>query len=140
MKKSLDIFKKYFAKLFNTRAAGIYIILFAASIAIATFIENDFGTSSAQKVVFKSRWFELLLILFSISIAVNIIKFKMIKQKKWPLLIFHAAIIIIILGAGLTRYFGFEGMMHIRQGDTSNTFLSSNGFLKFKVIKNDKIF
>jgi len=140
MKKSLDIFKKYFAKLFNTRAAGIYIILFAASIAIATFIENDFGTSSAQKVVFKSRWFELLLILFSISIAVNIIKFKMIKQKKWPLLIFHAAIIIIILGAGLTRYFGFEGMMHIRQGDTSNTFLSSNSFLKFKVNKKDKTF
>ena len=140
MKKLLDIFKKYFTKLFNTRAAGIYIILFAASIAIATFIENDFGTSSAQKVVFKSWWFELLLILFSISIAVNIIKFKMIKQKKWPLLIFHAAIIIIIFGAGVTRYFGFEGMMHIRQDDTSNTFLSSNSFLKFKVDKNDKAF
>ena len=140
MKKLYPKITKYLAPLFNTRAAGLYILLFAASIAIATFIENDFGTSAAQKVIFKALWFELLLLLFCISIVVNIFKFRMIQQKKWSLLLFHSAIIVILLGAGLTRYIGFEGMMHIRENTASNSFLSSNTYLKFKVNKDGKTY
>ncbi len=140
MAQFFKLLKKYSTPFFNTRAAGLYFILFAASIAIATFIENDFGTSAAQKVIFKSWWFELLLALFSITIIVNIFKFRMIKQKKWPLLLFHSAIVVIVIGAGVTRYFGFEGMMHIRENATSSMFLSSNSYLKFKVNKKDKTY
>ena len=140
MKNLIVTIKKYLSPLFNTRAAGLYILLFAAAIGIATFVENDFGTSAAQKVIFKSWWFELLLFLFGVTIIVNIIKFRMIQQKKWPLLLFHGAIIIILIGAGVTRYFGFEGVMHIRENGTSNSFLSSNSFLKFKVDKNGQTF
>ncbi|MGB5361429.1 MAG: cytochrome c biogenesis protein ResB, partial [Eudoraea sp.] len=126
--------------LFNTRAAGLYLLLFAGAIGVATFIENDFGTSAAQKVVYKAWWFELLLILFSITIIVNIIKFRMVQQKKWPLLLFHSAIVIIIIGAGITRYFGIEGIMHIRENDSANSFISSNTFLKFNVTKYDQTY
>lgn len=107
MKKQLNSIYKFLFQFFNSRAAGIYMLFFALAIGIATFVENDFGTSSAQKIIFKSWWFELLLIVFSISIIVNIIKFKMVKQKKWTLIIFHVAIVIIVIGAGVTRYFGF---------------------------------
>ncbi|WP_149303509.1 cytochrome c biogenesis protein ResB [Pareuzebyella sediminis] len=127
--------KRLFFSLFNTKAAGLYLILFAAAIGIATFVENDFGTSAAQKVIFKSWWFELLLFLFGISILVNIFKFRMIPQRKWPILLFHTSILIILIGAGVTRYFGFEGVMHIRENNASNSFLSSNSFLKFNVSK-----
>lgn len=140
MKNLTVLFKKYLSPLFNTRAAGMYFVLFAAAIGIATFVENDFGTSAAQKVIFKSWWFELLLLLFGITIVVNIFKFRMITQKKWPLLLFHGAIIIIIIGAGVTRYFGFEGVMHIRENDASNSFLSSNTFLKFHVAKDNETY
>lgn len=126
MKKRLDF-------LFNTRAAGLYFVLFAAAIGIATFIENDFGTSAAQKVIFKAWWFELLLLLFGITILVNIFKFRMVQQKKWAVLLFHASILVIILGAGVTRYFGFEGVMHIRENAASNSFLSAETYLKFEV-------
>ena len=124
----------------DTRAAGLYFILFAAAIGIATFIENDFGTSAAQKVIFKAWWFELLLALFGLTIIVNIFRFRMIQQKKWALLMFHAAIIVILIGAGVTRYFGFEGVMHIRENGTSNSFLSAETYLKFEVIKNGKTY
>ncbi|MEZ4887081.1 MAG: cytochrome c biogenesis protein CcsA [Chitinophagales bacterium] len=127
--------KKILSPLFNTRAAGLYMLLFAAAIGIATFVENDFGTSSAQKVIFKSRWFELLLVLFGISIVVNIFRFRMIQQKKWTILMFHLSMIVILLGAGVTRYFGFEGIMHIRENDASNTFLSADTYLKFEVLQ-----
>lgn len=135
MKSILNRFTKLISPLFNTRAAGLYFILFAAAIGIATFIENDFGTSAAQKVIFKSWWFELLLLLFSITILVNIVRYRMIQMRKWAVLMFHLAIIVILIGAGVTRYFGFEGVMHIRENDSASSFLSSDSHLKFKVQK-----
>ena len=140
MKLLFSKLKQFSSVIFNTRAAGLYILLFAIAIAVATFVENDFGTSAAQKVIYQSWWFELLLLLFSISIVVNIIKFRMIQQKKWPLVLFHSAIIIIILGAGITRYFSYEGTMHIRENSASNRFLSSDSHIKFSVHKDGKTY
>jgi len=140
MTAAIDSLKKLIAPFFTTRAAGIYILIFAVAIGVATFIENDYGTSAAQKVVFKSWWFTTLLVLFSITILVNIFRFRMVQQKKWPLLIFHCAMIIILLGAAVTRYFGFEGIMHIRENDTSNSFLSSETFLQFRATKQGQVY
>lgn len=134
----MNLLKKLLDKLFSTSAAGLYILLFAAAIGVATFVENDFGTSSAQKVIFKSRWFELLLVLFGISLIVNVFRFRMIQQKKWAVLTFHASIIIILIGAGVTRYFGSEGMMNIREGSASNSFLSAETYLQFQALSNGK--
>ena len=125
MKKAADI-------LFSTRAAGIYILVFAAAIGVATFIENDYGTSSAQKMVFRARWFEALMLLFSISILVNIKRFRMIQQRKWSLLMFHLAILVILLGSAITRYTGYEGLMHIREGSASNEFLSAETYVQVR--------
>lgn len=138
MKILKDIMKSYLTSLFNTRAAGIYMLLFAAAIGVATFVENDFGTSAAQKVIFKAWWFELLLVLFGITIVVNIFKYRMIQLKQWSLMLFHAAILVILFGAAITRYFGYEGIMHIRENSTANSFLSSNTYLKFSVTDNGK--
>ena len=140
MDKFLIILKKIADRLFSTSAAGLYMVLFAVAIGAATFIENDFGTSSAQKVIFKARWFELLLVLFCISLVVNILRFRMVQQKKWATLTFHAAMIIILIGSGVTRYFGSEGMMHIREGSTSNSFLSADTHLVVEATKNGKTF
>lgn len=111
------------------------MILFAVAIGTATFIENDFGTSSAQKVIFKSWWMELLLLLFGISILVNVFRFRLIQQKKWAIFAFHVSILIILLGAAVTRYTGFEGVMHIREGATSNSFLSAESYLVFDALQ-----
>jgi cytochrome c-type biogenesis protein CcsB len=132
--------KKIFYKLFSTSAAGLYMILFAAAIGIATFVENDFGTSAAQKIIFKSTWFEILLVLFGITILTNIARYQMIRQRKWSTLTFHAAIVIILIGAGITRYFSFEGAMHIREDDTSNVFTSSETYLLFGAQQNGQLF
>ena len=120
------------------KAASVYTLLFALAIAIATFVENDFGTTAAQKVIFQSRWFELLLILFCISLLVNIWKQNMFQKKKWATLMFHASIIVILIGSGVTRYFGYEGMMHIRENSASSQFLSAETYLQFVVEKQDK--
>ena len=61
-------------KLCSSKAASLYMLLFAIAIGVATFVENDFGTSSAQDLIFRTWWFELLLVLFGLSIVVNIYK------------------------------------------------------------------
>jgi cytochrome c-type biogenesis protein CcsB len=121
--------------LLNVRAAALYMFIFAFSIGLATFIENDFGTDAAQKHIYTALWFEILLILFSLAIAYNIKTYQFVQRKKWSNLTFHLAIIVIILGAGVTRYFGYEGVMPIRKGQSSNVFLSSNAFLNISILK-----
>ena len=134
----MERLKKISDRLFSTSAAGAYLILFAAAIGYATFIENDYGTTAAQKLIYRAKWFELLLVLFGICIIVNIFRFRMIQQRKWSTLLFHAAIIVIILGAGVTRYFGSEGMMHIREGSETNLILSTETYLQFEVESHGK--
>ena len=41
----------------------------------------------------------------------------------------HLSFILIIFGAFITRYFGYEGVMPIREGATENTFLSDKTYL-----------
>lgn len=130
--------KKVTDKLFSTSAAGMYMLVFAAAIGIATFIENDFGTDAAQKIIFQARWFEILLMLFGGTLLVNIIRFRMVQQKKWAILLFHVSMVVIIIGAGVTRYLGSEGIMHIREGQQTNLILSRNTFLQFDVKKDGK--
>ncbi|MBT8189057.1 MAG: cytochrome c biogenesis protein CcsA [Bacteroidia bacterium] len=132
--------KRYLNPIFDTKAAGFYILSFAIAIGVATFIENDFGTSAAQKVIYQAWWFELLLLLFSITIIVNMIRFRMFEQKKWSLLLFHFSIIIILIGSAVTRHFGYEGMMHIREDSTSNSFISREAYLQFEVLQNNQKF
>lgn len=126
--------------LMGTRAAGVYMLVFAASIGIATFIENDFGTSAAQKVVFRALWFEILLILFGTTIIANVYRYRMFQRRKWSLVTFHLAIIIILIGAGITRYAGFEGVMHIRENDKSNTILSAETYLLLNIDRGEKTY
>ncbi len=124
---------KWFNLLSSTRFAGMYLLLFAIAIGVATFVENDFGTSAAQELIFKSHWFELLLLLFGITILANMSRYRLIKQKKWASLSFHLAIVIILIGSAVTRYSGTEGMMHIREGESNNQYLSAESFLQFRV-------
>lgn len=115
--------------LFSTRMAGVYILLFAGAIGVATFIENDYGTSAAQKIIFKAWWFEVLIFLFGLSILLNIFRFRMVQQRKWASFLFHLAILVIIAGAAITRYNGYEGRMHIREGDASNIIISDKSYV-----------
>lgn len=131
-------FNAVYNNLFSMKAGGIYIASIAFAIGVATFIENDYGTSSAQALIYRAKWFELLLLLFSAAILANIIRHKLIKNRKWGSLILHISILVIIFGSAITRYISYEGMMGIREGSSSNTILSSDDYLKFSVIYDGK--
>jgi cytochrome c-type biogenesis protein CcsB len=115
---------------------SMLILTFASSIGYATFIENDFGRSSAKALIYNSWWFETILLLLVYNLINNIIKYKLFRLEKIAAFTFHSAFIIILLGAGITRYISFEGMMHIREGEQTNQFISDDTFLQIHI--NDK--
>ncbi len=119
--------------LFSTKLTAILLFVFAIAIGTATFIENDYGTTASKALVFNTKWFELILILLTINLLGNIFKYQLYRWEKAATLVFHAAFIVIIIGAGITRYISFEGSMLIREGEMSNTIISSDNYLQFKV-------
>ncbi len=112
--------KNIFDKLFSLKTAIILMFTFAIAMGIATFVEDSYDTYTAKLFIYGAKWFEFQMILLSISFIGNIVRFKMLRKGKLSGLIFHLALIVMILGAGITRYVGFEGTMHIREGQSSN--------------------
>lgn len=127
------MFKSIKNILFSTRLTAVLLLVFAAAIGIATFIENDYGTPASKAIIFNAKWFELVIVLLGINLIGNIFKYKMFRKEKLAILTFHVSLIIIIIGAGITRYISFEGTMHIREGKISNTIVSADTFFRFKV-------
>lgn len=119
--------------LFSTKLTALLLLVFAAAIGVATFIENDFGTPAAKNVVFNTKWLELVLLLLTINLIGNIFRYKMFQKSKLAILMFHLAFILVLIGAGITRYIGFEGLMRLREGETSNVIVSEQTYLQFKV-------
>ena len=123
--------------LFSQKLTALLLIVFLIAIGLATFIENDFGTPASKALVFNTKWLELILFLLSINLVGNIFRYNLFRLEKASTLMFHTAFIIIIIGAGITRYISFEGSMHIREGEMSNTIVSADTYLQFKV--DDKV-
>lgn len=112
-----------FKVIYSYKTTLFFLFALALGAAVATFIENDFGTMSARHYVYNALWYELLLILTALNIVLVVYKTKMfLHVSKF---IFHIAFVVILLGAGMTRYLGEDGVMKIREGSSSNTFFST---------------
>ncbi len=105
------------------KMAVLMLFVFGVLIGTATFIENDYGTQTAQALIYKAKWFEFFLAYFTAILIYNIIKYKSYKTKP-AVFLFHFAFVIIALGATITRYIGYEGIMHIREGQETNMMVS----------------
>ncbi|MBN1819344.1 MAG: cytochrome c biogenesis protein ResB, partial [Prolixibacteraceae bacterium] len=128
--------KKLISFLFSMFFTGLLLIFFAIAIGYATFVENDYGTLTAKILIYNSWWFEVLLFVIIINLTGSIFVNKLITKKKWTIFLFHVAFIVILAGAALTRYFGFEGTMHIREGKSSNSIISTATFIKITATAN----
>ena len=130
MKKILDI-------LYSTRLMAVLFFLFTTTMGVATFIENDYGTQTSKALVYNSWWFEGIMVFFVINFFGNIFRYQLHKKKKWPVLMFHLSFLLILIGAGITRYVGYEGIMLINEGESTNKFLSETTYLNV-VVDNNK--
>ena len=122
--------KKFVSFLFSMLFTGILITVFAVAIGYATFIENDYGTTTAKILIYNSLWFEILLVIIAINLIGSVFQNKLFTKKRWPGFLFHISFVFMIIGAGVTRYYGYEGTMHIREGESSNFIVSEETYIK----------
>lgn len=126
MKKIQDI-------LISTRTMAVLLLAFAISMAVATFVENDYGTPTAKALIYEAKWFEVIMFLLILNFIGNIGRYRLWRREKWPVLVFHLAFILIFIGGAITRYISFEGTIHIREGETSNEIVTDKHFFKIKI-------
>src|SRR5512143_1363553 len=111
--------KKIFNFLVSFPFMGFLLLVFAFSMGIATFVENSYGTEAAQGLIYKSWWFSLVLLLLAVNLGVNFVRYRLYTRQRIAVGIFHISFIVILIGAGITRYISFEGIMHVREGESS---------------------
>ena len=100
---------------FSMRMMAVGMLVFFVAIGWATILESQYDTQTAKIIVYNALWFELLLTYLCINLIANIFTYKMYKREKIAMLMFHLSFIVMIIGAGVTRFFGFEGMLMVRE-------------------------
>ena len=115
--------------LFSTRLTAVLFLAYPTAMAFGTFIESGYSSDTAKIWIYNAWWFELLMVLMAVNFIGNIFKYRLLRKEKWAVLGLHLSFLLILLGAFVTRYFGYEGVMPIREGATENQFLSEKTYL-----------
>jgi len=115
--------------LFSTRLMAILFLTFAIAMGVGTFIESKYNTDTARIDIYNTWWFEAIMLIFMLNFFGNIKRYQLHKKEKWATLLLHIAFVFILLGAFITRYVSYEGMMPIREGEAENRIYSDKMFL-----------
>ena len=116
--------------LFSTKISLVLLLTMAISMGVATFIENDYGTLVARNLVYEAWWFELIIAWLAINFIFHIRQYRLFSKEKIAIGLFHIAFVVIVVGAGVTRFFSKEGVIHIREGQSQSTFYSAENYLQ----------
>ncbi len=122
--------QKLYQFLVSTRMMAILLLVFAIAIGAATFVEERYDTVTARVLIYNAKWFEVVILLLMVNFIGNIDRYKLLRKEKIGSLMFHLAFIVMIIGAAVTRYVGFEGVMPIKEGEMSNVIFSSEPYLQ----------
>ncbi|MGQ7869121.1 cytochrome c biogenesis protein CcsA [Sunxiuqinia sp. sy24] len=122
--------KRIKSALFSMLTSSCLVVIFGVAIAYATFLENDYGTQTAKILVYNALWFNILLGVTAVNLVGGLFYYKAFQLRRWSMVLFHLAFIVILIGAGITRFYSYEGMMHIREGQDSNQLISTNTFIQ----------
>ena len=102
----------------------ILVIFLVIAIAVATVLENRYGTHYALQHVYGAWWFVCLWARLALAGCWLMYKRKMWKQPSVMLL--HLSFLVILLGALATYLTSHKGMVHLREGETCRTYWVKN--------------
>jgi len=126
-----------FRLLSDLRLAAILLAIFAVAAGTATWIESYYagigststGRAAAYDQVYDAWWFNALLVLLGVNLVLNLVRRLSKGRPSLGFLLVHIGMIVILAGAGITRWFGWEGYLHIREGESNNVVSSAEDHL-----------
>ena len=126
MNFAFSIFK-FFASL---RLAIFLLLALALVFAIGTFLESAYGTETAKLLVYRSLWLNGLLVLLTLNLAASALDRLPWKKKHVGFVLTHTGIIILLLGSLVTRAYGVEGQMAVREGSSASRIILNEAMLQ----------
>lgn len=107
----------------SARTTIVLLLLYASGLAVATFIEKYQGTDMARSLVYHSPLFFALQALMVANFLLHLLRHPWKRKRRWGMWLTHFAFIVILAGALTTFFFAKEGILHLREGETSHQFL-----------------
>src|SRR5262245_7841957 len=112
---------RFFVRVFRICAslqlAISLLSLFAACLALATFLESSYSGEVARDLVYHTWWFTLLLVFLAINILCAALKKFPWKRHQTGFLITHTGLLVLVFGGLLTNLGGVEGKMSLIDSD-----------------------
>ncbi|MCR5393802.1 MAG: cytochrome c biogenesis protein CcsA [Bacteroidales bacterium] len=88
----------------------------------ATLVEKITGSAAD---IYGSWWFAALWAILAVMSAIYMLRRKL--QRRPFVLLLHLSMLVILVGAGLTHFWGKQGVLHIRIGDEVNYYKNAEG-------------
>jgi len=125
-----------FRFLANLRLAAALLLVLAVATGAATIIESHYagmgstqtGRAAAYDLVYDAPWFNAMLVLLCVNLVFNLGQRLARGRQQLGFLLVHIGMIVILVGAGITRWFGFEGYLRIREGQSNNVVASAKDY------------
>ncbi len=103
--------------------AAVLLVLVLLALASATVYESMRSTEHALSVYYRAPWFTFLLALLAINVLVAIILRFPFSKWRIGFVITHGAILLILGGALVTRYYAEDGQLALAEGQSSDRFV-----------------
>jgi cytochrome c-type biogenesis protein CcsB len=114
----------------SLKLSATLMVLVAFASARGTFIESSIGRDGAYDLVYAARWFEVLLVMVTLSLILLFFRRWPYKPRNYGFALVHVAIVVILVSSGITRYMGYEGVMPIREGQSANFYYSDKSHVQ----------
>ncbi len=105
----------------STKLAVVLLVGLTIILSIATFYESSTSASDAQRLFYKSFWFNILLFLLGLNVLCSALIRWPWKKQQIGFVITHLGIILILIGAVITSTTGIEGQLALIEGQTGDS-------------------
>jgi ResB-like family len=97
----------------------VLLIVGALVMSLGTVLESRLSTDFAQSVVYGHLWFDIFLLLIVLNLLAAVLNRLPLKRHQFSFVVVHASIILLMVGAWISRTFGFEGQLPVAEGQSS---------------------
>lgn len=137
--------ERFYRLLSSFKVTIFLLLLYVIFLSSATIVEKYYGTSVAKDLFYYSPVMIVLQMLLVVNCFVYVCRHQYLRFRRMGLILTHLAFVIILLGAFTTHLIGKDGLLHIREGESSSSMIFKEGDvyrseeLPFKVKLNDFI-
>ena len=101
----------------------LFYVVVVAVMATATILEKYQGTQYVADNIYGAWWFSLL---WALLAAAGVCWFVKRRVRRFGTVVLHLSFVVILLGALLTHLTARHGVVHIREGETTNNYLTQD--------------